>query len=118
MYKRKLIVLISLIGIGIGTYFIFNFYNIFFWNNTVFKNKHSYVFIDHDDTMDSLEIQLEPLLKSSKNFLIAAEKKGYSSSYRYSSSYCFSIYRVNIFTVNDAIDIDKLNATTNQTVTF
>ena len=30
MYKRKLIVLISLIGIGIGTYFIFNFYNIFF----------------------------------------------------------------------------------------
>ena len=80
MYKRKLIVLISLIGIGIGTYFIFNFYNIFFWNNTVFKNKHSYVFIDHDDTMDSLEIQLEPLLKSSKNFLIAAEKKGYSQN--------------------------------------
>jgi UPF0755 protein len=80
MYKRKLIVLISLIGIGIGTYFIFNFYNIFFWNNTVFKNKHSYVFIDHDDTMDSLHIQLEPLLKSSQNFLIAAEKKGYSQN--------------------------------------
>ena len=56
MYKRKLIVLISLIGIGIGAYFMFNFYNIFFFNNTVFKNKYSYVFIDFDDTMDSLKI--------------------------------------------------------------
>ena len=30
--------------------------------------------------MDSLKIQLEPLLKSSQNFFIAAEKKGYSQN--------------------------------------
>lgn len=72
--------MISLTGVGIGAYFVFNFYSIFFWNNTVFENEYSYVFIDHDDTIDSLQVQLDPLLKSTSNFLLAAEKKGYSQN--------------------------------------
>lgn len=80
MYRRKLIVLISLLGVGFGFFFIFRFYNVFFWKNTQFANTHAFVFIDGDDTMDSLHLQLKPLLKSSKHFLLAAEKKGYTQN--------------------------------------
>ena len=82
MYKRKLLVIISIIGVLIGTYFISSFYQIFFLSNTSFSNEASYVFIDRDDTIDSLEIQLLPLLKSVDRFLLAAEKKGYTSRLR------------------------------------
>ena len=75
MYKKKIILTISLIGVLIGTYFVINFYQIFFWDNTQFKNEASYVFIDRDDTIDSLDIQLLPLLKSVDRFRIAANKK-------------------------------------------
>ena len=79
MYKRKLLVAISLIGVLIGVYFVINFYQIFFWSNTAFNNEASYVFIDRDDTIVSLEVQLLPLLKSVDRFLLAAEKKGYTT---------------------------------------
>jgi UPF0755 protein len=82
MYKRKLLVVISLIGVLIGAYFVVQFYQIFFWSNTTFSNEASYVFIDRDDTIDSLEVQLLPLLKSVDRFLLAAEKKGYVSRIR------------------------------------
>jgi UPF0755 protein len=82
MYKRKLLVVISLIGVLIGAYFVVQFYQIFFWSNTTFNNEASYVFIDRDDTIDSLEVQLLPLLKSVDRFLLAAEKKGYVSRIR------------------------------------
>ena len=80
MYKRKILVWISLMGTAIGCYFVYNFYVTFFWDNTAFKNEYSYVFIDRDDTIDSLQIQLSPLLKSTSNFRMAAEKKGYSQN--------------------------------------
>ena len=80
MYKRKILVLTSLIGVGIGLYFVFQFYQIFFWSNTAFENEYSYVFIDNDDTIDSLAFQLQPILKRTDQFLIAAEKKGYSQN--------------------------------------
>jgi UPF0755 protein len=82
MYKRKLLVAISLIGVLLGVYFVINFYQIFFWSNTAFNNEASYVFIDRDDTIDSLEVQLLPLLKSVDRFLLAAEKKGYTTRVR------------------------------------
>ncbi len=82
MYKRKLLVIISLIGVLIGAYFVMSFYQIFFWSNTSFNNEASYVFIDRDDTIDSLEVQLVPLLKSVDRFLLAAEKKGYTTRIR------------------------------------
>jgi UPF0755 protein len=82
MSKRKLLVVISLLGVLGGAYFIINFYQIFFWSNTAFTNEASYVFIDRDDTIDSLEVQLLPLLKSVDRFLLAAEKKGYATRVR------------------------------------
>ncbi|MEK9613996.1 MAG: endolytic transglycosylase MltG [Flavobacteriaceae bacterium] len=77
MYKRKLLVLISLVGSAVGLYFVIQFYQLFFWSNTQFENEVSYVFIDQDDTIDSLAIQLTPFLKRIDYFLLAAEKKGY-----------------------------------------
>jgi len=78
MYKKKILVWISILGVVIGSYFVYNFYVTFFWDNTVFENEFSYVFIDRDDSIDSLMIQMDPLLKSTTNFKIAANKKGYS----------------------------------------
>lgn len=82
MIKRKLLVIISLIGIFTAFFFIIKFYQIFFWSNTSFNNEVSYVFIDRDDNIDSLKTQLLPLLKSVDRFLLAAERKGYTSRIR------------------------------------
>lgn len=78
MYRKRIVTIIVLMGLGIGVYFMLHFYQIFFWKNTRFENEVSYVFIDTDDTLDSLSIQLEPLLKSVRNFQVAANKKGYT----------------------------------------
>ena len=80
MYKRKLLLILLIFGTFVGFIFIFKFYTIFFLNNTKFKNDYSYVFIDRDDTIDSLKNQLLPLLKSIKDFNIAANKKGYTDN--------------------------------------
>ena len=77
MYKRRVIVLLSLLLSIIGFYFLIRFYQVFFWSNTKFNNKYSFVFIDRDDNVDSLLTQLKPILKSLKDFKIASEKKGY-----------------------------------------
>ncbi|MFL2601477.1 MAG: endolytic transglycosylase MltG [Flavobacteriaceae bacterium] len=82
MIKRRVLVLFSLLFIIAGLYFMIRFYKVFFWSNTKFNNKYSYVFIDRDDNLDSLLNHLQPLLKSLKNFSIAAEKKGFSSKVR------------------------------------
>ena len=81
MYRRKLLILLSLLGAGVGLFFVFKFYQLFFWSNTQFENDSSIVFIDRDDTIDSLAFQLTPLLKSTERFLTAAEKKDTLSGY-------------------------------------
>ncbi len=82
MYRKKIIVIIILLGVGFGLFFVFRFYQIFFWDNTSFENKYSYIFIDSEDNIDSLVIELDPILKSTSNFLIVASKKGYTKSIR------------------------------------
>ena len=77
MIKRRVSVLFILLFSIAGLYFMIRFYKVFFWSNTKFNNKYSYVFIDRDDNVDSLLNHLQPLLKSLKNFSIAAEKKGF-----------------------------------------
>ena len=82
MIKRRVLVLFSLLLSIAGLYFMIRFYKIFFWPNTKFNNKYSFVFIDRDDNVDSLLTKVKPLLKSLKDFTIAAEKKGYFSKIR------------------------------------
>ena len=82
MYRKKIIIIIILLGVGFGLFFIFKFHQIFFWDNTSFENKYSYIFIDSEDNIDSLAIELDPILKSTSNFLTVAKKKGYTKSIR------------------------------------
>ena len=82
MNKRRVLVLLSLLLSIVGFYFLIRFYQVFFWSNTKFNNKYSFVFIDRDDNVDSLLTKVKPLLKSLKDFTVAAEKKGYFSKIR------------------------------------
>ena len=45
-------------------------------DNIVFENDYSYVFIDRNKPIDSLQIHLNSMLKSSDDFRVAAKKKG------------------------------------------
>lgn len=78
--RTKMLMLIILIVTAIGGYFIIQFYSVFFKENTLFNNENSYLFIDRDDTIDSVAVQLAPMLKSVDLFLVAANKKGYSQN--------------------------------------
>ena len=79
MYKRKIGLAIILIIAGFGLYFTYTFYRVFFLPNTAFENKTSYVFINTGSDIESLLEELAPLLNSSDDFRLAAEKKGYAT---------------------------------------
>lgn len=80
MKRFRLVALLALLGVGIGTFFMIQFYRVFLWDNTAFESPEHIVFIDRDDTIDSLLLQLRPYLKSTQNFRLAAQKKGYTSN--------------------------------------
>ena len=79
MNRFKVVFLVALFGVGIGVYFVLQFYRVFLWDNTAFTQPKLTVYIDRDDTIDSLLLDLAPSLKSTRNFLLAAQKKGYST---------------------------------------
>lgn len=82
MYKRKIGLFIVLLIAVFGLYFTYTFYRVFFLPNTAFNNETSYIFIPTGSDIDALLIELYPLLKSTDDFLLAAEKKGYTSRIR------------------------------------
>ena len=82
MYKRKIGLAIVLIVAAFGLYFTYIFYRVFFLPNTTFENRKSYVFISTGSDIDALLIELAPLIKSTDDFRLAAEKKGYASRIR------------------------------------
>ena len=79
MYKKKIGLAIILIIAGFGLYFTYTFYRVFFLPNTAFENETSYVFIPTGSDLENLLEELAPLLLSSYDFRLAAEKKGYAS---------------------------------------
>ena len=79
MNRFKVVFLVALFGVGIGVYFVLQFYRVFLWDNTAFTQPKLTVYIDRDDTIDSLLLDLAPSLKSTRNFLLVAQKKGYST---------------------------------------
>lgn len=82
MYKRKIGLAIVLIVTAFGLYFTYIFYRVFFLPNTTFENRTSYIFISTGSDIDALLIELAPLIKSTDDFRLAAEKKGYASRIR------------------------------------
>lgn len=82
MYKRKILTLLLLLITFVGGYFVFRFYQVFFFDNTIFENDSAYVFLSKGDDVQQLVAQLSPLLKSPDDFLTAAQKKGYATRVR------------------------------------
>ena len=82
MYKRKIVLAIILLSGVFGAYFTYAFYRVFFLSNTRFDNEVSYVFIESGSDITTLLTELDPLLKSTNDFRLAAEKKGYDTRIR------------------------------------
>ncbi len=77
MYLKRIIVIILFIGIGIGSFFTYNFYTTFFKENTAFETKDVIVYIPTDVDFGKLITIIGPYVKSKKTFVVAAQKKGY-----------------------------------------
>ena len=82
MYKRRIALVLVLITMGLGFYFTYLFYRVFFSSNTAFNNPTSYVFVSTGTDIQGLLQELEPLLISTDDFRLVAEKKGYSTRIR------------------------------------
>lgn len=82
MYKRRIALVLVLITMGLGFYFTYLFYRVFFSSNTAFNNPTSYVFVSTGTDIQGLLQELEPLLISTDDFRLAADKKGYSTRIR------------------------------------
>ena len=82
MYKRRIALVLVLITTGLGFYFTYLFYRVFFSSNTAFNNPTSYVFVSTGTDIQGLLQELEPLLISTDDFRLVAEKKGYSTRIR------------------------------------
>jgi UPF0755 protein len=81
-YRRKILVLIVLLGSLLGVYFVYTFYAVFFQDNTRFAQKSQVVYIQTGTDLSTLVTQLAPYLKSPDNFVLAAQKKGYATRIR------------------------------------
>jgi UPF0755 protein len=77
---KKVVLIILLSGIVGGGIFVWNFYNVFFGQNTAFNNEEAYVFIGSDATFNEVMADLTPLLKNADHFVTTAEKKGYTTN--------------------------------------
>jgi len=69
-----------LLGLFFGTYFVYQFYKTFFWDNTKFEEKVAFVHIYEDDSFDDLLNKLSPLLISTNDFTAAAASGQVASS--------------------------------------
>ena len=76
---KKLSYFIILILVIAFIYFI-NTFSLYFSDNTNFNHNQSYFFIDNNDNIDSLAINLKPYLKSTNNFVKVSKKKGYANN--------------------------------------
>lgn len=74
---KKLLLIISLIGIVAMAVFAFYVYNNIFVDNTAFNNEEAHVYIPIDATFSEVLEELEPLLKSTETFSKVAQRKGY-----------------------------------------
>ena len=80
MYIKKILVIISLLGLVVCAVFAYNIYNAIFVPNTAFENNKATVFIGSDATFEDVVADLEPLLKDLETFKTVAHKKKYSSN--------------------------------------
>ena len=79
MYRRKLLLVVVLMGLAVGLFFVYLFAKTFFWDNTNFTEEKVYLYLNEGDDFSHVKNQLTPLVKSISDFSRAAQKKGYVS---------------------------------------
>lgn len=82
MIKRRILLIISLLGVSFGAVFVFYFYQVFFWDNTRFEEDKIAVYLPTGSDSAEVMKRLDPYLKSIDNFRLAAQKKGYFQKIR------------------------------------
>ena len=77
MYIKKILLLISLIGLILLSIFSYFVYVTMFVSNTNFNNEVAYVYVYTDQTFDQLKQDLDPVLQNLNSFERLAIRKGY-----------------------------------------
>ncbi len=77
MYPKKILMIILLMGLAFGFFFVYQFAKTFFWDNTNFEENKVYIYVGEGDDFLKIKTELTPVLKSISNFNLAAKKKGY-----------------------------------------
>jgi UPF0755 protein len=76
---KKIIVIVSIIGVFVMGGFAYYVYKNIFVPNTAFNNDEAHVYIKTGANFSDVLEELEPLLKSTETFKAVAERKGYVS---------------------------------------
>ena len=79
-FRLKKISYFILIILSIGFMYLAYTFWLYFSDNTNFNYNETTIFIDSDDNIDTLAINLKPYLKSINNFVNVSKKKGYSNN--------------------------------------
>lgn len=75
MYFKKLLLLISVIGLIFVGFVSFNIYNIIFSPNTNFQQSHVMVRIQQDSNLEEICLSISPFLKDANSFKTMAQKR-------------------------------------------
>lgn len=77
MKLKHIILIVAIVGLAIGGYFVNNIYNMLFAPNTTFNNDKAFVLIPTNATFLDVKEQLTPLVKDIEAFEQVAQRKGY-----------------------------------------
>lgn len=82
MYIKKILVIISLLGLVVCAVIAYNIYNAVLAPNTAFENEKATIFISSNASFDDVVADLSPLLKDVEAFKTVAHKKKYSTNFK------------------------------------
>ncbi|WP_340198425.1 hypothetical protein [Ascidiimonas sp. W6] len=100
MYFKRLLLLISIIGLIIAGFVSYNIHNIIFSPNTNFNQSHVMVRIHSDTSLEEIYLSISPFLKDVNSFKTMAQKRALG---KYVKSGVFKIKKG--MSNNDIIDV-------------
>ncbi|WP_299685407.1 endolytic transglycosylase MltG [uncultured Dokdonia sp.] len=80
MYIKRILLIISLLGIVVCAIFAYSVYSAIFSPNTAFENEEAYLFVASDATFEDVKEDIAPLLEDLESFVTVAERKGYMTN--------------------------------------
>lgn len=80
MYIKKILVIVSLLGLVVCAFFAYYIYTAIFVANTAFENEKATVYINSNATFETVLNDVSPLLKDTETFVLVANKKKYTTN--------------------------------------